>query len=210
MGDVNTPSGVFGVPAGRRKKRVFGSIDPEVHEAQRAAQAVAAEQAAAEAAERARVNREKAVQLQRDKRDRRVERLLGSYEDVAGMDDEPVGHISDEDMAAGAPQPRASGQHSGKPSHGQRVLLLEQGRRESTEQAILYRQMFSRQHAAAAQEDLENRLATVQRRVINYVESGALHPNCSATEPRVEVVSWRHIVLRLMLGSGVLRIPILK
>lgn len=193
------------------RRRAVGRVTYEQHQAQVAARARAEQQAAEEAAAKGAAAKSRAVRLQRALADKRLQNLLGDDEDVCGPDWQ---HESDtEDLSSGPHQRGGRSAGSARQpvqSHGERLLLLENRFRQHTEQGVQYRIMLSPQLAAAQEDELQQRVATVQRHVQAYVESGAPHPNCCASYPCVEVVSWRSVLLQGLSGIGVIQVPILR
>lgn len=199
----------LGVQAPRRA--LAGRVARDQQAEQIAARQRAEQQVAADNARAAEAAAARAAELQRALHTRTVQNLFAEEDDLL-QDDHPP-EVEEEAESGSSAQPRgapraAGGARAGSrdppPSHGQRRLLFELRFQADHKLALRYKTMLSDQHAAAQEQDHMRQLEAVQQRVHSYVREGALHPDCAGD---AEVISWRPVLFRSLLGTGKIMIP---
>ena len=136
--------------------------------------------------------------------------LLGEEEDLPpANDDYDIDALED---GGNATSGSTRGQHRrqpGGPSHGQCRLRFEEHFRTHNDEGVQLRIMMQKDHAANSRRDLEQQLAALQQRVIDYIENPK-HPSCPAGAGRVIATAWRRIICVSLLGTGAIEIPTLR
>lgn len=196
------------------RRALGGHVTREQQAEQIAARQGAEQQVAAKAAAWAEATAARAAELRRALHTRQLQNLFAEEEDLLQYEDPP--ELEEETEAGSSTQPhgapRTAGGAQGGPrapplTHAQRRVRFEQRFQADHDLALKYRTMFSGDHAAWQEQDHMRQLAAVQQRVCDYVGKGALHPDCAG---HAEVIDWRPVLLRSLLGTGQLMVPKLR